>query len=359
MKRKILFLIRGKLGDSLVAYSVFHTYVERHPEDDITLVIRTNYAELVRGERGFHLIPYKSRFQIMAWFLLQRLLGKRYDVFAVLWGFGDVLLTLSRICNAERKIYLDDRYAETFKEFPVDGRDLRQVDPAWRVGALVDPELPRPEILLIKSLVEKRNQNRLRSAIGICPLADEKRRNMDSHALSALLRHLNHHHPGIPLHVFLNPGEETIMPEDAPVQARACIFKSLGELTDHYCELSAWYGTDTGLYHLAAAMGIPCAIIFGPTQPQKTIMPAQPTLGIRLDTLADSHCDEKNCQYAACLSLAIQNFTGLDTHTKLELAGHECPLKAIEGKNLSINRMHRFPLHQHPGAVTTVRLTKE
>ena len=52
MRRRVLFVIRGKLGDTLVAFATVRQYSDTFPDDDITLMTRAGYAELLARERG-------------------------------------------------------------------------------------------------------------------------------------------------------------------------------------------------------------------------------------------------------------------------------------------------------------------
>ena len=93
--------------------------------------------------------------------------------------------------------------------------------------------------------------------------------------------------------------------------------------------LAAWYGTDTGLYHLAVACGIPATVFFGPTQPHKIVMPAQPDTKVyRLAVLGDKHCDEKSCARPLCLHANIAAFAHTQTTTRLDETPAGCPLRA-------------------------------
>lgn len=327
MPEKILFLIRGKLGDSLVCLGVLKEYAARHPDQEITALVRRNYAEIVAGESGFHIVPYKNRLQAILYLLARRLIRGRFDVFAVLVGYGDIVPKLARLSGARRRIYLDGRFAGVLPEYPAALSMERQVDPPWQVASILDPALPKPEALRMETLRARRRGKDGGKAIGIAPLSDEKRRDMDAPTLEALLAHLAVRHPDSPLYVFLNPGEEAIVSPSAPSSTRVRTFPSLPRLVDDYADLSEWCGTDTGLYHLAAAAGIRCTVFFGPTQPKKNVMPRQDTRGIRLDVLGQVHCDIKSCRFAACLHQAIINHCGVPKVVGLEPTPPECPLR--------------------------------
>lgn len=342
MANRFIFLIRGKLGDSLVAYSVFREFLVRHPDDDVILMVKRNYLPLLEGERGFSLVPYKNRTQAALFMLMQRLLGRRISAFTVLWGSGDNLKTLAKFSGAKRRIFLDDRYSDVFTEFPLPYRHERQVDEAWQTACVLDKALPRPEKLLLPSLAARRVNPR---AIGICPLSDEIRRNMDSEALRDLLKTLAVKFPDAPLYVFVNPGEEAVVPSDAPARTEIKLFATLPQLVDFYANLMEWYGTDTGLYHLAAAMDIPCTLFSGPTLPNKNIMPMQDTVGYRLAPLGNSHCEIKSCRYAACLIQAVHNFTGENGCAEIARTPAGCPLRSVTDRQLLENFRYETACH--------------
>ncbi len=152
MPENILFLIRGKLGDSLVCFSVLKEYAARHPDQEVTAFVRRNYAEIFAGEGGIHVVPYKNRLQVYLHLIVHRLLRGRFDVFAVLVGYGDIVPKLARLSGARRKIYLDGRFADVLPEYPPALSMERQVDPPWQVASLLDPALPKPEALRMETL---------------------------------------------------------------------------------------------------------------------------------------------------------------------------------------------------------------
>lgn len=341
MKQRFLFVIRGKLGDTLVAYSVLREYLLRHPEHEATLIVRANYVALLApgGGLNYTLIPYRGRVQCWWEIFRRRWLSGRWDVFAVLWGTGDNLGRLAQASGAHRRLYLDGRYRVRFPEFPEPTPHTRQTDPAWRVARLLDAELPKPTQLTLDVLAQRWRDSNKKRAIGICPISDEKRRNFSRDTLGLLLRTLSQLYPDRALYVLLNPGDAWIMPPDAPAAAQEKYFASLDDLVDIYLELEAWYGTDTGLYHLAAGMHIPCVEFFGPTVPSQNAMPAQDNCRVRLAVLAESHCDVKDCVTGDCLNQAVRNFCGAQAVASL-VSPAACPLRASEMGQLARNEMH-------------------
>lgn len=345
MNQRLLFVIRGKLGDTLVAFSVLRELLLRHPEYEATVIVRRNYLPLLAPAAGlsYTLIPYCGRVQCWWEVFKRRCLRGAWDVCAVLWGTGENLAWLAQASGARRRLYLDERYKNTFPEFPARTPHVRQVDPAWRVARLFDLALPKPEKLVLDSLGQRWRESSAKLAIGVCPMSDEKRRNMSPDALRQLLAKLARLYPNIPLYVLLNPGEEALFPQDAPPNAQPRVFHTLDDLVHIYLELQAWYGTDTGLYHLAAGMGIPCTEFFGPTQPGNNAMPAQDNRRMRLAGLGEMHCEEKTCASAVCLNQAIRNFCGLTAPLALDATPAGCPLRALDNSQLTVNTIHESP----------------
>lgn len=57
-------------------------------------------------------------------------------------------------------------------------------------------------------------------------------------------------------------------PEQPPPDAESVCFPGLGDLADWLSTASAYLGNDSGVTHLAAALGIPTVALFGPTNPE-------------------------------------------------------------------------------------------
>ena len=350
MPRRVLFVIRGKLGDSLVLYAAVRRYVEQFPEDHVTLAIRRDYARLLEAEPGFTLLPFGSRLEMALRLAWLRASGAPFDVLAVLWGFGPAMRILARLVNARRRIYLNERFADLYPEWPTLPAEIALVDPAMHVIHCFEPRLSRPAALLVPSLAAARLAGPPPRAIGVVPVADELRRNFDPTTLDLLIGEVKRRHPGSPLRVFVNPvnrGSEAILAHRLPAGAELRRFSDLRAVVRQFCELEAWYGTDTGLYHLAVAMGIPATVFFGPTQPWKIAMPEQPEARwVRLAVLGQSHCDEKSCQRPLCLEQAVASFCGAAARTDIDATPGTCPLRAHPPDVLRAITLHESPDRQ-------------
>lgn len=311
--RRVLFVIRGKLGDTISAYATVRAYAEAHPEDEITLLVRANYAPLFARESGLRLIGFSSRIAMFAKLAWLRWTEPPFDALLVLLGFGPPIRRLGGMVRAARKIYLDARFADVYPEWPELAPDHVQSEPAWRIARLFAPDLPQPKISRIPSLAALRRPARV---IGIAPVSDEPRRSMGAPVLRMLIANIALAHPEHAIHVLINRSDADARPLIAaglPAGAQFREFPTLEQLLAELAVLEHLYSTDTGLYHLAAAMGIPLTTYFGPTQPERNGFPAQPALvRVRSAALTGQHCEEKGCLRPVCLEIAVARHQGTE-----------------------------------------------
>lgn len=334
MPRRILFAIRSKLGDTLISYAAARAYVDAHPQDAVTLITRTDYARLLAAEPGLRVIGFDSRLEMFLRLLWLRLAEPAFDVLGVLWGSGKPIATIGRMVKAARKIAWNKKFApDVFEEGGLP-QDYPLVAPAMSVIHAFEPAAPAPRQLHIPSLAARYAATpRPRAIVGIVPIADELRRNFDAPTLLILLAEVRKRHPDALLRIYANPrnaGAPELMQTPLPPNCEWRGFSDLRDLVAQYMELTAWVGTDTGLYHLAAAIGIPATVFFGPTQPHKIVMPAQPrATWVRLAELGDTHCEQKACTRPCCLHSAVADFCAVPGPTKLEETPADCPLRAF------------------------------
>ena len=352
MSRRILFAIRSKLGDTLISYACVRAFADSHsaassalssapssiahPQDQITLLTRSAYAGLLQDEAGIRIVQFNSRIEMFFRLMWLRLTEPAFDVLAVLWGSGAPVKRIGQWAKARRKIAWSKKFAPAIFEAGALPPDPLLIEPAASVIRVFEPGFATPLALRIPSLITRRRASLQHAAghhaIGIVPVADELRRNLDAAALMQLIAAVRARHPDAPLRVFVNPvndGAETVVAQGFPANVELRSFTSLDDLVNQYMTLAGWYGTDTGLYHLAVACGIPATVFFGPTQPHKIVMPAQPDTKVyRLAVLGDTHCDEKSCARPLCLHANIAAFAGVAAITRLEETPAGCPLRA-------------------------------
>jgi len=313
VKRRILFVLRGKLGDTISAYATVRAYARAHPEDELTLMVRANYAPLFAREHGLRLIGFSSRLAMFARLLWMRWCEPPFDALLVLLGFGPPIRRLGRMVRAARKIYLDERFRDVYPEWPELPAGYLQSEPAWRMARLLDPGLAQPRQSRIESLAALR---RPAGAIGIAPVSDEPRRSMGVQVLRSLVVSLMQRNPGAPIHVLINPSDKDAKPlleAGLPAGAQFRDFPTLEKLFEELGRLEHLHSTDTGLYHLAAAIGVPLTTYFGPTQPGRNGFPDQPALArVRIAALGGDHCEEKGCLRPVCLEIPVAHHNGFE-----------------------------------------------
>lgn len=335
--RRVLFVIRDKLGDSLLAFATVRSYLDARPRDEVTVLMRQDYAQLVAGEAGFRLVRYRGGAQALLWAIGQRLWVPPYDAVVVLRGFGGRLAQIGRLLPARRKISFSATQRKVFAETPPPfaDDDWPLIDASWRAAAILEPALPRPDSLDLPSLYRDGREQRF---IGICPVTDEKRKDLTPVGLACLVEHIRSG-SDLPIKILVRGGGSAF---DLP-GCEVVEFGDLSRLCRLYRQMAAYYGADTGLYHLAVAMNIPATVVFGPTQPKRVILPRQRAASVRLSVLGDTHCDVKQCDRPLCVEQACANL--MARHELLPQAGlpAQCPLRAFPAAALAENRRLQFP----------------
>ncbi len=333
LPRRILFAIRSKLGDTLISFQCVRAFADAYPESQVTLLTRSAYATLLRAEDGIRVIGFNSRIEMTVRLLWLRFSEPAFDVLAVLWGSGPPIRLIGRLVKAARKIAWSRKFApDVFEEGRLP-QDPLLIDPATSAIRVFAPNFASPRALAIPSLGARYRVRCSNTAIGIAPIADEARRNLDPATLLQLIGELRRKHPQAPIRVFVNPGNagsEALIAMALPAGCELRSFRDLAALVSEYMNLAEWVGTDTGLYHLAVAIGIPATVFFGPTQPHKIVMPAQKrTRAYRLAALKDTHCEEKACTRPLCLHACLAVWSHAAAATRLEETAPACPLRAL------------------------------
>ena len=348
-RRRVLFVIRDKLGDSLLAFATVQQYLRLRPGDDVTVLMRKDYAELVRGEGGFTLVRYRGGAQALLWALMQRLFAPPFDALVVLRGFGDRVRKLGKLVPARRRISFTSKLAPVFNEWPepFQSEDWPLVEAGYRAAAVLEPALTMPDKLDLPSLHPTGGTVRERF-VGVCPITDERRKDLTQSSLNSLLDHIAWSHPGAPIKVLVREGAEKLFDLQGRTGCELVNFHNLTRLRELFGAMSSYYGADTGLYHLAAAMGIPATVVFGPTQPGRIILPRQDAASVRLEVLAEGHCDVKACRNPVCIEQACANLAPQSSVLPLDGTPADCPLRRHAPDALLVNRWHRYPGNETP-----------
>lgn len=312
MSKRYFFLIRDKLGDSVIAFQALAAFRAAHPADDLTVMVHAHYLPLFTNEPGYRWVAYRSSFQANFWALRQRLMRRHFDAMVVLRGFGDKVRRLAAILPTTRRIHAMNRYPETFTASPplptaeVLNEDVH-IAPAMRALRMLDPALQPPVQLHLPALKALSGRAEF---VAICPVSDEIRRSLFPEDVRRILPELARRHPGVPVRVLVRHTGEGGFEGDCLPGVEVHAFESIPGLLAALRQSVAYYGCDTGLYHVAAAMDVPAVVFFGPSQPHKVILPAQRTEAVRLAALGRTHCDFKGCQTPICIQRAVARWGG-------------------------------------------------
>jgi len=328
VRKTVLFLIRDKLGDSLIAANVALQFARRRPDWDVAVMIRRAYAFPLAHEPEIEIVPYRSGVQIRLltwWWWLRR---RKFDVLGVMRGFGGRALALIRSIPARRVVVHDGRLAtlatEVVGSCENPGEDPHY-GPAWRVARALDRDLPEPTDLRFPGLI-KRWEKAPKRFVAVCPLSDELRRNMPALAIEALCDTLQLRYPDRQVLVLVRQHAD-LRAYPQPPQVAITEFRTLPRLIELLGQCSHFFGTDTGLLHLAMAMGLPSTVFFGPTQPHRVLPVNQAKIvALRSSALGDRHCDIKSCTSALCIAQAVAIYAA-GKETLCEPSTPGCPLK--------------------------------
>lgn len=328
--RRLFVLIRDKLGDTVIAFQGLAAYRTAHPEDEITVMVHAHYLPLVENEPGYLFVPYTSFLKASLWALCRRVFGKTFDAVLVLRGFGKKVGRIARILPAKRRIHFLSRMPEIFTDSPQRlsaEEDAQQTLMAPVVRALrqVSPHLGSPMALELPALARKRIRPK---HVVVCPVTDELRKNISPADIAKMLPGIRRRHQGMPIRILVRKsGEQGFEGDKLSLDAEVLAFESIAGLLRELSEAAFYYGADTGLYHVAAAMGIPSVVFFGPTQPYKVMLPGQDAWAVRLEALGQDHCDIKECKTPVCLQNAITLWAG--TSSINSNYPDSCPLRSV------------------------------
>jgi ADP-heptose:LPS heptosyltransferase len=113
------------------------------------------------------------------------------------------------------------------------------------------------------------------AGIAIHPGSGSLRKNWSAENWRALI-------PRLPAPVSLVLGEaEAESWNEIPPGCQALRHRPLEELVAHFARCRLFLGHDSGISHLAAACGVPCVLLFGPTEPAVWAPPAPSVRALR------------------------------------------------------------------------------
>jgi heptosyltransferase-2 len=287
--RKILVLRGGALGDFIVTLPALTLLRERWPRARLELVGNATAAQLARNRGLLDAVHSQHEARWSALFgdaplppELARWLGE-FDLVVSYWPDPDGELRRRFPLHAEQTFLAAAampthapaaaHYCEPLKALGLETREYFVRLEAERV-ILNPPHQELPE------RAERCVKDNTSCPIAIHPGSGSPRKNWPVEKWRELIARLP-----APVHVILGaaeivtcgpaffPGTSGIKPDRHPSSA-FLVNRPLEELVAHFSRCRLFLGHDSGISHLAAACGVPCVLLFGPTEPAVWAPPA-------------------------------------------------------------------------------------
>jgi heptosyltransferase III len=272
--RSILVLRGGALGDFLLTLPSLHLLRQRWPDARIELVGNRTAAELAVGAGLLAAVHSRDEAR---WAGLYAEGGPPPELRRFLADF-DVIVSYLPDPDGDLSRVLPCRPGQRFLAL-----DATPVDrPAWRhlaeplahaIGLGGLPPLP-------SQLLPLRTPAGAARPIAVHPGSGSARKNWPAERWEALVEVLAPE----PVLVVLGEAEEAIAPRwRALAGGRIDLVdsRSLPEVAAALAGCRVFIGHDTGVGHLAAALGVPCVLLFGPTDPATWAPPGPGVVTLR------------------------------------------------------------------------------
>lgn len=309
--KPILLLIRDKMGDSLVAANAALAFARAYPKYAVTVMMRHVYAHALIGEQSIQLARFRSGLHafLIAW--TWRLTGKHFATIAILRGFGNRTRSLMHALAPAKSVRVlsGDASMKGCATELVLASDAKQglQNSVVRILQAIEPRFIPPTALCFGQIAQRWRHSE-KNYIVIFPFTDEPRKNLPMPLLEALYEQIREQHSDHQVIVLARSPRDLIgFAPSRRITIR--FFSSTLKLQNILLQTAHFIGADTGPLHLAAAIGIPCTVVFGPTQPQVVLLPEQHNVtALRAQALGDAHCDVLACQTPMCMIQAAMEY---------------------------------------------------
>lgn len=180
-------------------------------------------------------------------------------------------------------------------------------EPLEKIGIRVDDRIPRITPIFKHGLKEGKIINGQR--IGLCPGASSPHKRWSEEKFAELAKRLQDMGYKVLLIGSRNDREQIEKCQSiAGYGLEACIADNLNQVTLALCTCKVAVGNDSGLMHLAAALGVKAVVIFGPSSPLLGFGPIAPWSACIYKDLGCSPCSYHGnvaCKYGhyKCLEL--------------------------------------------------------
>ncbi len=267
---RILFLCLQGLGNLLLAEPAIAAARARHPEATVTVLVRRRtYMELIAAHPAVNEVVTLSPMTLLA--LRHRRFGRSYTCFpANDYRFDlitHVVAARRRVGHrypARKRLRLPGAYTRTVAVAPVD--DVQQN------LNLVAPNLDaRPPRLAVAPVAAPT------PLLGIHPGSSTTHRmalkRWPAGHFRGLIERALGERPDLTVWLFAGPEEGELAASIAAglgERVEVVTHLPLAEVAQHIAACTCFLANDSGLMHLAAAVGVPTVGLFGPTDPART-----------------------------------------------------------------------------------------
>jgi heptosyltransferase-3 len=252
--RRILVLRGGALGDFIVTLPALAALRSRWPDARLELVGNATAATLVEGHR-----------------LLKAVHAQHEARWSTLYGEGplppdfarwladfDLVVNFWPDSDGQLARRFPLRPAQVFVSagaLPAGGPAAAHFCAALRPLGIESADLSYPMASRTKAAWPK-------APVAVHPGSGSPRKNWPAQNWRVVLDRLEG-----PVSLILGEAEGPAWDQPAPAHVTPWRSRSLRELADHLATCRLFLGHDSGISHLAAACGVPCVLLFGPTNP--------------------------------------------------------------------------------------------
>ncbi len=260
---KVLFITSTRLGDAVLSTGILAALMKKHPVAKATVVCGPLPASIFEGFPNVErIIALKKRKRHGHWIeLWRKTIGTRWDVVVDLRNSA-----VSRLIRAKERYIFGPHISQ----------DLHKVEQAAAVAQMAD--VPAP--VLYPTAAQEKFADALVAPhgpfIAVGPSANWIGKTWEPEKFIALIEWLTAADglfPHARVAVFAAPGEEAqarpVLESVSPERRIDGIAKGTpGEVAAALARASFYVGNDSGLMHMAAAVGVPTFGLFGPSWPQ-------------------------------------------------------------------------------------------
>lgn len=259
--KRALVIRKSALGDVVLTEPVIRALQSAHPEIAVDLATDRRYLPLMERAGYARVLPLTGT----------EVLAERYDLVIDLQGKLRTR-SLARRIRADRKLTLRKRSAAkaVLSLFGYDPPIADRHSTALYLSVLEQAGIPTGAIDRAPRLLRRVQPEEL--LIGLVPGATHETKQWLPARFGELADRLQRELPDAAFVPIGGQGDERLIAQVLATARRARFLPDttaldLTELTDRIERLSLMISVDTGPAHVAAALGVPVVVLFGPTSP--------------------------------------------------------------------------------------------